>query len=60
MIQLNAQMLAAMLGVQDAEAVELITSFLLKLQDAPDKSRFLKESLRRALTEPDPSRKKLR
>jgi hypothetical protein len=56
MIQINAQMVAMFLGVNDVEAVELIGTFLLKLQNAPDKTRFLKESLRRALIEPDKKR----
>jgi len=55
-IFITPQMVAAFLGVQDTEAVELIGTFLLKLQDAPDKARFLKESLRRALIEPDKKR----
>lgn len=60
MIQLNALMVAKWLGVQDAEAVELIASFLLKLQEAPDKSRFLKEAIRRALVEPDRGSRRIR
>jgi len=56
MIPVNAHMVAAFLGVKDVEAVELIGMFILKLQEAPDKTRFLKESIRRALIEPEKRR----
>ncbi len=53
MINLKATVIAQMLGVEDVEAVELLSLFVLKLQEAPDKGRFLKTALRRALTESD-------
>jgi predicted DNA-binding protein (UPF0251 family) len=53
-------MVAGMLGVEDAEALELVAMFLLKYQDAPDKSEFVREALRRALIEPDKIAKRTR
>lgn len=53
MIEVQARLVAAALGVNDVEAVELVAQLMLKLQDAPDKGRFLKDALRRALIEPD-------
>jgi len=59
-IPVNARMVAGMLGVEDAEALELVAMFLLKYQDAPDKSEFVREALRRALIEPDKIAKRTR
>lgn len=56
MISINARAVATMLGVSDPEAVELIAAFLIKLGNATDRAGFLKESLRRAMVDPDKKR----
>lgn len=58
MISINARAVAAMLGVSDPEAMELITMFLIRLGNATDRAAFLKEALRRAMIEPDKKRMK--
>jgi hypothetical protein len=56
MIMINTQWLLDKMGVRgaDPETVEMLTLFVMRFQNAGDKSRFLKEALRKALvTEPE-------
>ena len=56
MFRLSPKFLAEQLGFGgDPESIELLTAFYFAFDKAADKKEFLKESIRRALTEPDGS-----